>query len=47
MAVIDADVATVSAAADKVLRVGRRRPWLFHLDVQAGHDPTLAARLLL
>ena len=36
--VIDADIATVSGAADKVLRVHTRPPYLLHLEFQAGHD---------
>ena len=36
--VIDADIATVSGAADKVLRVGAPLPYLLHLEFQAGHD---------
>jgi predicted transposase YdaD len=41
-AVIDADIATVSGAADKVLRVAAATPYLLHLEFVAGHD---AARL--
>ncbi len=37
--VVDADIAlTVSGAADKVLHVRSRPPYLIHLDFQAGHD---------
>jgi hypothetical protein len=36
--VIDADIATVSGAADKVLRVSADPPYLLHLDFVAGHD---------
>jgi predicted transposase YdaD len=36
--VIDADIATVSGAADKVLRVGADPPYLLHLEFVAGHD---------
>jgi hypothetical protein len=36
--VVDADVATtIRAAADKVIRVSARAPYLLHLDFQAGH----------
>lgn len=35
ISVIDADLSTVTAAADKVLRVGERDPWLLHLELQA------------
>src|SRR5207302_481858 len=36
--VIDADVATVTGAADKVLRVSADPPYLMHLEFVAGHD---------
>jgi hypothetical protein len=36
--VIDADIATVSGAADKVLRVGADPPYLQHLEFVADHD---------
>jgi hypothetical protein len=36
--VIDADIATVSGAADKVLRVAAEPPYLLHLEFVAGHD---------
>jgi predicted transposase YdaD len=36
--VIDADIATVSGAADKVLHVRAEPPYLVHLEFQAGHD---------
>jgi hypothetical protein len=36
--VIDADIATISGAADKVLRVGADPPYLLHLEFVAGHD---------
>jgi predicted transposase YdaD len=45
--VIDADVSTVSAAADKVYRIGGNQPWLFHLELQASHHHRLAEKLLL
>jgi predicted transposase YdaD len=37
-AVIDADIATVSGAADKVLRVAADPPYLLHLEFVVGHD---------
>ncbi|HEY7309741.1 MAG TPA: hypothetical protein VH643_10320 [Gemmataceae bacterium] len=48
-AVIDADIATVSGAADKVLRVSANPPYLLHLEFVSGHDAaalpdTLVAR---
>jgi hypothetical protein len=36
--VIDADIATISGAADKVLRVRATDPYLLHLEFVAGHD---------
>ncbi len=35
--IIDADIATVSGAADKVLRVDATRPYILHLEFVAGH----------
>jgi hypothetical protein len=37
-AVIDAEIATISGAADKVLRVSAEPPYLLHLEFVAGHD---------
>ena len=45
VAVVESDVATVSGAADKVLRVHDPIPWLLHLELQAGHDADLVERL--
>ncbi|MGH7172993.1 MAG: hypothetical protein ACRELG_22145, partial [Gemmataceae bacterium] len=36
--VIDADIATISGAADKVIRVDGTPDWLLSVDFQAGHD---------
>jgi predicted transposase YdaD len=36
--VIDSDIATVSGAADKVLRVSAEPPYLLHLEFVSGHD---------
>jgi predicted transposase YdaD len=44
--VTDADLSTVTAAADKVLRVIGPSPWLAHVELQAGPDPELEARVL-
>jgi hypothetical protein len=44
--VIDADIATVSGAGDKVLRVAADPPYLMHLEFQAGHDATELPRKL-
>jgi hypothetical protein len=47
-AVIDADIATVSGAADKVLRVAGNPAYLLHLEFVSGHDSaTLPATLLM
>ena len=44
---IDADIATVSGAADKVLRVEADPPYLLHLEFVAGHDGATLPRKLL
>lgn len=44
--VIDADLATVTSEADRVLRVNADPPWLAHLELQASHDADLAGRML-
>ena len=44
--VIDADLATVSAEADKVFRVNDRPPWVMHFELQASYDADLAERTL-
>jgi predicted transposase YdaD len=45
-AVIDADIATVSGAADKVLRVAADPSYLLHLEFVAGHDAAVLPRKL-
>ena len=45
--VIDADLSTVTQAADRMLRVQASVPWLIHLEFQAGHDAALPQRILL
>src|SRR5437660_7362453 len=37
-ALIDADIGTISGAADKAIRVSGTRDWLLAIDFQAGHD---------
>jgi predicted transposase YdaD len=44
--VIDADIATVTGAADKVLRVSAKPPYLLHLEFVAGHDTATLPRKL-
>ncbi len=46
-AVIDADIATVSGAADKVLRVWADPPYLLHLEFVAGHDAASLPSMML
>ncbi len=46
VAVIDADLSTVSAEADKVIRVGGDNPWLAHLECQANYERRLGNRML-
>ncbi len=46
--VIDADIATISGAADKVLRVSGDPAYLLHLEFVSGHDSaTLPSTLLM
>ena len=45
-AVIDADIATITGAADKILRVGARPPYLLHLEFVSGHDSAALPRTL-
>jgi predicted transposase YdaD len=44
--VIDADLSTVTAQADRVLRVDEALPWLLHLELQASRDAALSRRVL-
>lgn len=44
--VIEADLATVTAEADQVLRVAAPVPYLAHLEFQASYDPAMGRRLL-
>lgn len=44
--VIDADLATVTAEADRVLRIGGETPWLAHVAFQSGSDRGMGERLL-
>ena len=36
--ILDSDLSTVSAAADKVLKLWSPSPWLMHIELQAGYD---------
>jgi predicted transposase YdaD len=44
---VDADVSTVTAAADKVLLVHGDHDWLLHLELQSSYEADLAERLHL
>src|SRR4051812_10045885 len=44
---MEADLSTVSADADKLLLVGRPEPVLVNLELQASRDPGLPYRLLV
>lgn len=44
--VIDADLSTVQAEADKVLRIGGNVPWIAHLEFQTTYDAQLPGRVL-
>jgi predicted transposase YdaD len=43
--VIDSDITTLSAAADKVIRVGGQEPYLVNIELQSSHETTLARTL--
>ncbi|HEY2910006.1 MAG TPA: hypothetical protein VGI99_07155 [Gemmataceae bacterium] len=42
---VDADVSTITAEADKVIRVEQPFPWILHLELQASRDELLPRRL--
>ncbi len=44
--VIDSDLSTVTAEADKVYRVSGSEPYLVHVEMQSSADTTLPRRLL-
>ena len=43
--IVDADISTVSGAADKVLLMHSKENWLLHFEFQAGPDSTLPRRM--
>ena len=43
--IIDSDLATVTAAADRVLRICEDPPWLAHIELQSSRDPDLISNL--
>ena len=45
VSVIDSEIATLTASADKVLKVGRRNPYLLNLKPHSYHDKELARKL--
>ena len=45
--VVDSDVSTVSAVADKVFLVSASKPWILHLEALAGHNPRVGRKMLL
>ncbi len=44
--VVEAELSTISLAADKVLRIMGAAPSLLHIEFQSRHDPTLPERTL-
>src|SRR5215204_1491226 len=42
---VEANLDTIRAQADAVLRVGRRSPWFLHVELQTGRDRKLPERL--
>lgn len=44
--VINADLTTITSAADKVIRVADEVPWIANFELQSNRDPLLAYRLL-
>ena len=45
--IVDAEVSTVTAATDKVIRVHDPDPWLFDVNFQTGPDASLPRRVHL
>ena len=43
--VVNSDLSSVTAKADKVIRVEGPQPWLIRIELQAGYDRTLPRRL--
>ena len=44
--VVESELSTVTAEADKVIRVEAAEPWIVHVEVQSGYDRSLPRRLL-
>lgn len=47
VSVIDSDLSTVTALADKVIRVEESEPWLLQIEAQSSYDPSLPERMHL
>ena len=43
--VVDADLSTVTSEADKVIRVGGRKPWMVHVELVSSGGSKLARRI--
>lgn len=41
---VDTDVSTVTAQADKIILVEDAQPWLLHIEFQAAYDPRIGLR---
>ena len=46
IALVDAELSTVTAAADKVLRIADERPWMLHVEIQSSGDRSILRRML-
>lgn len=44
--VVDSDISTLTAAADKVIRVDESEPWILQVEAQSSYDPSLPERML-
>ncbi len=44
--VVDADLSTITAHADKVFRVAGDEPWMLHIEPQASYEVGLPGRIL-
>jgi len=46
VSVVDANLSTVSAEADKAVRIEGERPRIAHIEFQSSYDPTMGQRML-
>jgi hypothetical protein len=44
--ILDANLSTVTAEVDKVVRIGGTTPWLAHLEFQSSYDATIGERIV-